>query len=152
MPLAPDVLTVQGGRPLQGEVRISGAKNSALKLMAASLLAAGESRIANVPRILDCRTMAEVLEHLGARVDWDDDACRIDATNVTEFEAPYELVSKMRASIVVLGPLLVRFGRARVAMPGGCNIGSRSIELHVHGLEQMGARIVRGHGQLGRRS
>ena len=142
----PNTLTVQGGRPLTGSVRISGAKNSALKLMAASLLAEGESHISNVPRIVDCLTMQEVLEHLGAAVTWDEESCRIDASGVNSHEAPYELVSKMRASIIVLGPLLVRFGRATVAMPGGCNIGSRNIDLHVRGLEQMGARITNEHG------
>ena len=120
-----DRLLVTGGRRLSGSLKINGAKNSALKLMAASLLAAGRTEIENVPRIVDCFTMAEVLEHLGAGVAWDDSTITIDTTDARGIETPYELVRKMRASIVVLGPLLARFGRARVAMPGGCNIGSR---------------------------
>ncbi|MEX0991502.1 MAG: UDP-N-acetylglucosamine 1-carboxyvinyltransferase [Actinomycetota bacterium] len=143
-----DRLFVTGGTRLEGVVPISGAKNSALKLMAASLLAEGTSTIENVPKIDDCRTMVEVLEYLGAKVDWDDDGLRIDTTGVDSHEAPYELVSRMRASIIVLGPLLTRYGRATVAMPGGCNIGSRSIELHLRGLEQMGVEFESEHGYL----
>src|SRR5262249_26382829 len=109
-----DRLVVTGGSRLHGSVRISGAKNSALKLMAASLLAGeGETIIENVPRIADCLTMAEVLERLGAGVAWDGSALHVDATGAVEVETPYELVSQMRASIVVLGPLLARHGRAR---------------------------------------
>ncbi len=143
-----DRLIVRGGTPLSGSVRVSGAKNSALKLMAAALLAEGRSIIENVPRIQDCRTMAEVLDHLGARTAWEDGAVTIDATEVRSVETPYELVSRMRASILVLGPLLARFGRARVAMPGGCNIGSRKIDLHVRGLEKMGVEFTSEHGFL----
>ena len=127
-----DRLVVSGGRRLSGSVRVGGAKNSALKLMAAALLADGTTAIENVPRIVDCRTMGEVLEHLGATVSWDDSTLTIDTSDASGIETPYELVRKMRASIIVLGPLLARHGRARVAMPGGCNIGSRKIDLHVH--------------------
>jgi UDP-N-acetylglucosamine 1-carboxyvinyltransferase len=141
-------LVVSGGRPLHGVVPIGGAKNSALKLMAAALLAPGRSVIENVPRIADCRTMAEVLDHMGAGVRWDGHAVEIDAGSVDRPDAPYELVSRMRASIVVLGPLLARFGRARVAMPGGCNIGSRKIDLHLRGLERMGISFEQEHGYL----
>ena len=143
-----DRLLVTGGRRLEGAVRIAGAKNSALKLMAAVLLAEGRSAIRNVPRIQDCLTMAEVLEHLGAGVAWVDDGLVLDTTDVRPLETPYDLVSRMRASILVLGPLLARFGTARVAMPGGCNIGSRKIDLHVRGLEKMGARFRSEHGFL----
>jgi UDP-N-acetylglucosamine 1-carboxyvinyltransferase len=143
-----DRLIVRGGPPLSGSVRVSGAKNSALKLMAAALLAEGRSVIENVPRIQDCRTMTEVLDHLGARTAWEDGAVAIDATEVRSVETPYELVSRMRASILVLGPLLARTGRARVAMPGGCNIGSRKIDLHVRGLEKMGVEFTSEHGFL----
>src|SRR3990170_3369844 len=143
-----DRLLVTGGRRLEGAVRIAGAKNSALKLMAAVLLAEGRSAIRNVPRIQDCLTMAEVLEHLGAGVAWVDDGLVLDTTDVRPLETPYDLVSRMRASILVLGPLLARFGTARVAMPGGCNIGSRKIDLHVRGLEKMGARFSSEHGYL----
>jgi UDP-N-acetylglucosamine 1-carboxyvinyltransferase len=143
-----DRFVVAGGRPLHGTVPIGGAKNSALKLLAAALLAPGRSEIRNVPRIADCRTMAEVLEHLGAVVRWDGHLVEIDAGPVDSQDAPYELVSRMRASIIVLGPLLARFGRARVAMPGGCNIGSRKIDLHLRGLERMGISFEQEHGYL----
>jgi UDP-N-acetylglucosamine 1-carboxyvinyltransferase len=139
---------VTGGRRLSGSVRISGAKNSALKLMAASLLAEGCSTIENVPRIQDCLTMGEVLEHLGGGIRWDADHIEIDTSSLGSVETPYELVRRMRASILVLGPLLARFGRARVAMPGGCNIGSRTIDLHIRGLQKMGAEFASEHGFL----
>ncbi len=143
-----DRLIVTGGTPLDGVVPIAGAKNSALKLLAASLLASGRSTIHNIPRIRDCITMVEVLEHLGVAAMWEGDTVSLDTTAVEPREAPYALVSRMRASILVLGPLLARFGRARVAMPGGCNIGSRAIDLHVRGLERMGARFSSEHGFL----
>jgi UDP-N-acetylglucosamine 1-carboxyvinyltransferase len=143
-----DRLLVTGGPPLVGSVAVSGAKNSALKLMAASLLAPSCTHLENVPSIQDCLTMAEVLQHLGADVKWEQGIVSIDATDVRSAEAPYELVSRMRASILVLGPLLARLGRARVAMPGGCNIGSRKIDLHVRALEKMGASFVSEHGFL----
>lgn len=143
-----DRLLVTGGTRLSGAVRISGAKNSALKLQAAVLLADGRSRIENVPRIQDCLTMAEVLDHLGATTSWEGGALTIDTAGIRPLETPYELVSRMRASILVLGPLLARFGRAQVAMPGGCNIGSRKIDLHLRGLERMGARFEQEHGVL----
>ena len=143
-----DRLLVTGGARLSGSIPISGAKNSALKLMAASLLAPGESVLSNVPHILDCRLMGEVLEHLGAGVIWNGSSVSIDATTLASEEAPYELVRQMRASIVVLGPLLARRGRAQVAMPGGDAIGSRPIDLHVRGLQKMGAEIHSEHGFL----
>jgi UDP-N-acetylglucosamine 1-carboxyvinyltransferase len=143
-----DRLLVTGGARLVGTVPIVGAKNSALKLIAAALLAEGNTTIHNVPRIQDCITMVEVLEHLGARASWRNGTLELDTREVRSVETPYELVSRMRASILVLGPLLARFGRARVAMPGGCNIGSRKIDLHVRGLEKMGARFRSEHGFL----
>jgi UDP-N-acetylglucosamine 1-carboxyvinyltransferase len=143
-----DRLFVTGGARLAGSVRISGAKNSALKLMAASLIAPGRSVLRNVPRIQDCYTMAEVLEHLGAGVSWEDGGVVVDATHLSSVDAPYELVRRMRASIAVLGPLLARIGEASVAMPGGDNIGSRPIDLHLEGLRRMGARIDAEHGFL----
>jgi UDP-N-acetylglucosamine 1-carboxyvinyltransferase len=133
---------------LHGSVRVNGAKNSALKLMAAALLADGVTVLENVPRIIDCITMAEVLEHLGAVVEWDGSNVTVDSSGASGLEAPYELVRKMRASIVVLGPLLARYGRGRVAMPGGCNIGSRKIDLHLKGFEKMGAQFSYDHGYL----
>jgi UDP-N-acetylglucosamine 1-carboxyvinyltransferase len=143
-----DRLFVTGGSRLAGSVRISGAKNSALKLMAASLLAPGTSVLRNVPRILDCVTMGELLEHLGARVAWDGDAVSIDASELSSADAPYELVRRMRASTAVLGSLVARVGRAQVAMPGGDEIGARPIDLHVQGLRRMGADIRTEHGFL----
>jgi UDP-N-acetylglucosamine 1-carboxyvinyltransferase len=116
--------------------------------MAASLLASGRTTIERVPRIRDCETMGEVLQHLGAEVTWDADTVAIDTTNVNSVETPYELVRQMRASIIVLGPLLARYGRARVAMPGGCNIGARGIDLHIRGLERLGATFEHEHGYL----
>jgi UDP-N-acetylglucosamine 1-carboxyvinyltransferase len=143
-----DRLLVAGGRPLAGQVQISGAKNSALKLMAAALLVPGRCTISRVPRIMDCRLMGELLEHMGLGVAWDGDRVTIDGSDLTSVEAPYELVRQMRASIVVLGPLLARRGEARVALPGGDNIGSRPIDLHLKGLERMGAEIEMEHGFL----
>ncbi|MFN2543788.1 MAG: UDP-N-acetylglucosamine 1-carboxyvinyltransferase [Actinomycetota bacterium] len=143
-----DKLFIDGGRRLSGTVAVSGAKNSALKLMAASLLASGRTTIRGVPRIVDCLTMGEVLEHLGASVRWTGNDVEIDTSLVDSVETPYELVSRMRASIIVLGPLLARYGRARVAMPGGCNIGARRIDLHVRGLERLGATFEYEHGYL----
>jgi UDP-N-acetylglucosamine 1-carboxyvinyltransferase len=143
-----DRLLVTGGARLRGTVPIAGAKNSALKLMAAALLAPGRTELRNVPRIQDCLTMGFVLDGLGAGVAWTDEGVVIDTSELVSVEAPYELVRQMRASIVVLGPLLARAGRARVAMPGGDNIGSRPIDLHIHGLVKMGAEIRSEHGFL----
>jgi UDP-N-acetylglucosamine 1-carboxyvinyltransferase len=143
-----DRLFVTGGARLAGSVHVSGAKNSALKLMAASLLAPGTSVVRNVPRIRDCGVMAEMLEHFGVRVSLQDGVAELDATRVDDVEAPDELVRQMRASIVVLGPLLARCGRARVSMPGGDEIGARPVDLHVRGLERMGATIRFEHGFL----
>jgi UDP-N-acetylglucosamine 1-carboxyvinyltransferase len=143
-----DRLIITGGRRLSGSVRIRGAKNSALKLMAAALLAEGQTVIENVPQIVDCTTMADVLDHLGARTVWDGETLTVDASRAEGLETPYELVRRMRASIVVLGPLLARHGRARVAMPGGCNIGSRKIDLHLKGFERMGVHFSYDHGYL----
>jgi UDP-N-acetylglucosamine 1-carboxyvinyltransferase len=143
-----DRLVVTGGRRLSGSVRVNGAKNSALKLMAAALLAEGTTVIENVPKIVDCLTMVEVLEHLGAGTEWQGSTLTIDTSGARGVETPYELVRKMRASIVVLGPLLARYRAARVAMPGGCNIGSRKIDLHVKGFERMGVEFSSEHGYL----
>jgi UDP-N-acetylglucosamine 1-carboxyvinyltransferase len=138
---------VRGGNRLEGTVKISGAKNSALKLMAAALLSEEPSFLSNVPLISDVKTMAAVIERLGASVAYaEPDIVEINPGSKLLPEAPYELVSQMRASIIVLGPLLARLGRARVAMPGGCNIGSRKIDMHIRGLERLGARFKVGHG------
>jgi UDP-N-acetylglucosamine 1-carboxyvinyltransferase len=143
-----DRLLVTGGPRLSGAVAIGGAKNSALKVMAASLLADGRTTIRNVPDIADCRTMADVLERLGAGVARRDHEIEIDASGSLGLETPYELVRRMRASILVLGPLLARRGRARVAMPGGCNIGRRKIDLHIRGLQRLGVEFTYDHGYL----
>lgn len=143
-----EIIVVNGNGTLAGEVSVSGAKNSALKLMAASLLGQGTSVIRNVPRISDIGIMGEVLTRLGASVERDGDALVIDTAEVNEFETPYDLVSKMRASISVLGPLVGRFGQARVAMPGGCQIGARKIDMHLVGLEALGVVFNVEHGVL----
>src|SRR5918996_1308256 len=143
-----DRLLVTGGRRLDGTVPIGGAKNSALKLMAAAMLADGRTLLRTVPDIQDCHTMADVLRHLGVGVERRDHDVAIDVAGALTRETPYELVRRMRASILVLGPLLAREGRARVAMPGGCNIGSRGIDLHIRGLARMGAAFSSSHGYL----
>jgi UDP-N-acetylglucosamine 1-carboxyvinyltransferase len=143
-----DRLLVTGGARLSGTVHVSGAKNSALKLMAASMLAPGRSVISNVPRIRDCAVMAEMLEHLGLSVLLSEGSAALDATDITCVETPHELARQVRASIVMLGPLLTRCGRARVALPGGDDIGERPINLHVRGLERMGATFYSEHGYL----
>jgi UDP-N-acetylglucosamine 1-carboxyvinyltransferase len=139
-------LLVRGGRRLAGQVAVAGAKNSALKLMAASLLASGTSILHNVPDILDVRTMREVLEYLGAVVEFEGGTMTIDTTCVQSHVAPYDLVQKMRASIQIMGPLVARFGHARVAMPGGCNLGPRKIDIHLRGLADMGGVVRADHG------
>jgi UDP-N-acetylglucosamine 1-carboxyvinyltransferase len=139
---------VTGPCRLQGTVSVGGAKNSVLKIMAASLLVPGEVTIERVPAITDVFLMAEVLERLGATVDFSGGVMVIDSSGDLSEEAPYELVTKMRASIQVLGPLLARLGRARVSMPGGDAIGSRPIDLHLQGLERMGAKFTSEHGYI----
>lgn len=143
-----DALIIQGGRPLNGKVTVSGAKNAALPVMAATLLAPGQHVLRNVPLLADTRTMARVLEKLGARIEFADHVCRIDTTDVDSVEAPYDLVRTMRASVYVLGPLLARFGAARVSLPGGCAWGPRPINLHLEGLDAMGARLEIDHGYI----
>ena len=133
---------VEGGGQLAGSVPIAGAKNSALKLMAASLLARGVTTLTNVPHISDVFTMQEVLNHLGAMTSFEAGTLTIDTTRDLKTEAPYELVRRMRASINVLGPLLSREGHARVAMPGGCNIGTRPTDMHQKGLVELGAKMT----------
>jgi UDP-N-acetylglucosamine 1-carboxyvinyltransferase len=143
-----DALVIRGGARLNGTVRVSGAKNAALPLMAATILAPGEHVLENCPSLMDTRTMARVLEHLGARVRFEDHVCRIDTAPVRSTEAPYELVKTMRASILVLGPLLARFGEARVSLPGGCAIGLRPVDQHIKGLRALGAQIDIEHGYI----
>ena len=139
---------IDGPISLQGDVAISGAKNGTLKLMAASLLVPGEVVLERVPKIKDVFLMAQVLEELGAKVSFDSKRMIVDASDELAEETPYDLVRRMRASIQVLGPLLARLGRARVAMPGGDAIGSRPIDLHTQGLEQMGVKFSSQHGYV----
>ena len=148
MDMAETVIIARETKNVSGTVHIGGAKNSALKLIAASLLGQGKSVIHNVPHISDIEIMNAVLRSLGATVEWDDHSLIIDATNAEGHETPYELVSKMRASISVLGPLLGRFGCAKVAMPGGCNIGARKIDMHLKVLQAMGVEFANEHGYL----
>jgi UDP-N-acetylglucosamine 1-carboxyvinyltransferase len=139
---------ITGPRSLRGEVAVGGAKNSALKLMVASLMVPGEVVLDRVPKIRDVVLMTQVLQQLGARISLEGSQLTIDASGDLAEETPYELVTKMRASIQVLGPLLARLGRARVAMPGGDAIGSRPIDLHLQGLEKMGAKLMSAHGYV----
>ena len=141
-------ILVQGTATLKGTVRVSGAKNSALKLMAASVLASGVTKLHNIPKISDIEVMSEVLRFLGCTVDREDDTLTIDATDIFVWQTPYSLVSKMRASISILGPLIGRFGKAKVAMPGGCQIGARKIDMHLVGLQHLGVKIENDHGQI----
>src|SRR3954471_2321611 len=137
-----DKLQIRGGKRLEGEVRISGAKNAALPILAATLLAEGPTSIGNVPHLRDVTTMIELLGSMGVSVTIDDKMrVEVDASSIRECVAPYDLVRTMRASIVVLGPLLARFGRADVSLPGGCAIGARPVNIHVAGLQAMGADI-----------
>jgi UDP-N-acetylglucosamine 1-carboxyvinyltransferase len=135
-------LLITGGRPLQGEVRISGAKNAVLPILAAALLADSPMRIGNVPHLHDVTTTMELLGRMGVSLMVDERMnIEVDTSTIESFFAPYELVRTMRASILVLGPLLARFGRAEVSLPGGCAIGTRPVDLHLHGLAAMGATI-----------
>jgi UDP-N-acetylglucosamine 1-carboxyvinyltransferase len=146
-----DRIIVQGGARLSGELEVSGSKNATLALMAASVLANGETVLCNVPRLRDVDAMLELLRALGAYADWDGEdfhAVRIDTGSVVNPEAPYDLVRKMRASFLVLGPLLARFGRARVSEPGGCAIGVRPVDQHLKGLEALGAKVGLDHGYV----
>lgn len=139
-------IKVTGGHGLSGTVQVGGAKNSALKLMAATILAPGTYTLTNVPRISDVDVMSRVLEVLGITVGRDGHTLLIDTTAATSQETPYELVAQMRASIAVLGPLVARFGHAKVAMPGGCRIGSRSLDIHIAGLAALGVSFTVEHG------
>lgn len=146
--MSKEVIIVNGNNTLSGTVKISGAKNSALKLIAASILGQGMSVIDNVPNISDIDIMTDVLKRLGAQISRSGHTMHIDTSTVDSFETPYELVSKMRASISVLGPLIGRFGEAHVAMPGGCQIGARKIDMHLLGLEALGVKFDVDHGNL----
>ena len=142
-------LLIRGGRPLQGEVRISGAKNAALPIMCASLLAAGPLELENVPHLMDVSTMAKLLAQMGVRIERGAGArMTLQADVIREPVAPYDLVRTMRASILVLGPLVARCGRAKVSLPGGCAIGQRPVDQHLKGLAAMGVRLSVDHGYI----
>jgi UDP-N-acetylglucosamine 1-carboxyvinyltransferase len=146
-----DRIVVRGGSRLSGEVRVAGSKNATLALMTSALLARGESVFRNVPRVRDVDNMLEMLRALGARADWDPEderAVRISPETVATPEAPYDLVRKMRASFMVLGPLVARFGCGRVSEPGGCAIGVRPVDQHLKGLQALGAKIRLDHGTI----
>ncbi len=143
-----DKFIIHGGRPLQGEIPVSGAKNSALPVLAACLLTAEPVKLSRIPRVRDIRTMEKLLTWAGAIVDINGSQVIVSADKIEKPEAPYELVKTMRASSLVLGPLVARTGRARVSMPGGCAIGARPINLHVAALEQLGASIHTEHGYV----
>jgi UDP-N-acetylglucosamine 1-carboxyvinyltransferase len=143
-----DKLLIRGGRQLQGEVRISGAKNAALPELCAALLTDQPVTLRNVPRLQDVVTMVKLIQNMGVQVERSDGDVTIDASRLDAPEAPYELVKTMRASVLALGPLLARFGKARVSLPGGCAIGSRPVDQHIKGLQQMGAVIEVEHGYM----
>jgi UDP-N-acetylglucosamine 1-carboxyvinyltransferase len=143
-----DKLKITGGRPLEGEIRISGAKNAALPIMCAALLTAKPLTVTNVPRLRDVVTMARLLAQMGVAVEQGNEKIILDAGNIAEPTAAYDLVKTMRASVLVLGPLLARCGRAKVSLPGGCAIGARPVDQHVKGLEAMGAKIAVEHGYM----
>jgi UDP-N-acetylglucosamine 1-carboxyvinyltransferase len=144
-----DKLIIRGGKPLSGDVRIAGAKNAALPILAATLLADGPMRVGNVPHLHDITTTMELLGGMGVTLVVDEKmAIEVNSNTITEFNAPYELVKTMRASILVLGPMLARFGQADVSLPGGCAIGSRPVNLHIDGLRAMGADIEVENGYI----
>ncbi|GFO59069.1 UDP-N-acetylglucosamine 1-carboxyvinyltransferase [Geomonas silvestris] len=143
-----DKLIINGGKKLSGDVTVSGSKNASLPIFISTILAPGCHEISNVPFLRDINTTIKVLEQLGARVDGKGNVVKIDTTDLNSFEATYDLVRTMRASVLVLGPLLARFGQARVSLPGGCAIGARPINLHLKGLAALGAEITLEHGYV----
>ncbi len=143
-----DKFIIRGGKKLNGRVRVSGAKNSALALMPAALLNNGKNVFENIPEVNDIYTMSKLLKHLGAEISFDNYRLEIDTTNITQTIAPYEHVKKMRASVYVLGPLLARYGRAKVSLPGGCAWGPRPINLHLDAMKKLGAEIELTEGYI----
>ncbi|HEX8479293.1 MAG TPA: UDP-N-acetylglucosamine 1-carboxyvinyltransferase, partial [Telluria sp.] len=137
-----DLLRITGGKRLNGDIAISGAKNAALPILCAGLLTAGDLELSNVPALHDVKTMLKLLAKTGLAVTRDGDRVTLNGSKIDTLEAPYELVKTMRASILVLGPLLARFGEAKVSLPGGCAIGSRPVDQHIMGLRALGAEIA----------
>ena len=143
-----DKFIINGGASLRGDVEISGAKNAILPIMAAVLLADGKSTLDNVPDLQDTRTMVRLLNMVGAKTNFNENSLTIDASTVDTLEAPYDLVKTMRASFYVMGPLLARFGEARVSLPGGCAWGPRPVDYHLKGFEKLGAEIILEDGYI----
>src|ERR1700761_3340507 len=143
-----DKFVISGGKPLHGEIPTSGSKNSALPALAAALLTDEPVTLRRIPRVRDIRTMERLLVDIGAQFSEEGETIRLETPEIVSPEAPYELVKTMRASSLVLGPLVARCGRARVSLPGGCAIGARPINLHIFGLEQLGAKINQSHGYV----
>ncbi len=143
-----DKFIINGGNSLNGTIEIGGAKNAVLPLMAAALLANGKSTLSHVPDLSDTRTMIQLLNMIGAETDFHEKLLTIDASKVNSFEAPYDLVKTMRASFYVMGPLLARFGEARVSLPGGCAWGPRPVDYHLKGFEKLGAEIILEEGYI----
>ena len=144
-----DKIIIEGNTPLQGKVEISGAKNAVLPVMAATILTSGENSISGIPQVRDVTTMAKLLKELGMNIgSFEGDRIELDSSMVNNPEAPYDLVSTMRASCLVLGPLLARLGKAKVSLPGGCAIGARPIDLHIKGMEALGADIQLEEGYI----
>lgn len=141
-----EAILIEGGQPLVGTLAVSGAKNTALALLAASLAASGTTVLENVPELADVQVMLEVLSSVGVKVERRPDGISLDASNLTAHTTPYDLVTRMRASFFVLGPILARMGQARIPLPGGCAIGSRPVDLHLKGLRALGAEVAIEHG------
>mgnify|MGYP005760027639 FL=1 len=139
-------ILVKKSQPLKGHVKIDGAKNSVLPIIAATLLAKDKSVLKGVPNLKDVHVISDLIKYLGAEVEYKDNILTVDATNIKTCEAPYELVSKMRASFLIMGPLLARFNTTKISMPGGCAIGTRPIDLHLKGFKSLGAKIDMEHG------
>ncbi|MBN1356111.1 UDP-N-acetylglucosamine 1-carboxyvinyltransferase [bacterium] len=143
-----DEIVINGGEILNGRILISGAKNAALPALAAAIMAPGVTALTNIPDVKDVRVMSELLTQLGAEIDRVTDTFRVNASDITSFEAPYNLVRTMRASVLLLGPLLSRLGKARVSLPGGCAIGNRPIDIHLKAFSKMGAEVELRHGMI----
>ena len=143
-----DKIVIEGNKPLSGSVEVSGAKNAVLPIMTAALIPVGKSKIYRVPELKDTRTMIRLLEIIGAKVSLNENTIEIDSTTVNNPEAPYDLVKTMRASFYVLGPLMARFGRVKVSLPGGCAWGPRPVDFHLKGLEKLGAKLTLKDGYI----
>ena len=140
-------IVIKGGKPLQGDVQISGAKNAALPILASALLTSGENTFHNIPDLMDIKTIKKLLKSMGVQIDGNE-TCKVSAEKITSYDAPYDLVKTMRASVLVLGPLVARMGVARVSLPGGCAIGARPVNLHIKALQEMGAHVELNNGYI----